>query len=163
MRSCLVPRGSTGPCLVVGHSPEQWAAMHFGFASAGGPTDDHAATRTADPVAPGKASRSPESGFPPAASESSPHRADHVSASGARLLESSPDDQPGIRFPALPSGSQTTASIPWLPCPHAPGVEAWNKTLAPCCLRASESHSRPLPLRCPASPTFAGERASHIL
>jgi hypothetical protein len=74
----------------------------IGSASACAPTDDGAATRPADPVAPSKAARSPESGFLPIASESNPHLADHVSVSAARLPEFLPDDQPDIRFPTLP-------------------------------------------------------------
>src|SRR5258707_2752656 len=95
--------------------------------------------------------------------EASPRLADHVSAFVARPLESLPDDQPDIRFRVLPSGLQTTALIQCLRFPHAPGVEAWNKTPACCCLRASESSSLLLPLLCLASPTPAGERANHIL
>src|SRR5260370_36989642 len=102
MRSCFVRRGSTGPCLVVDHSPRLSTATHFVFASACVPTDDDAATRPADPVAPSKATRSPESGLPPASSESTLHLADHSPASAARLRESVPDDRPGIRFPVLP-------------------------------------------------------------
>jgi hypothetical protein len=45
----------------------------------------------------------------------------------------------------------------------APEEEVRNKTPARCRLRASESSSRLRPLRCPASPTSAGERANHIL
>src|SRR5271169_1757289 len=102
MRSCFVPLGSTGRCLVVDHSPRLSTAAHFVFASASLPTDDGAATKTADPEAPSKAAKSLESDFLPAASESNPHLADHVSASVARLRESVPDDRLGIQFPALP-------------------------------------------------------------
>src|SRR5580704_17755916 len=136
MRSCFVRLGSTGLCLVVGHSLGQWTAMHFVFAFACVPTDDDAATRPADPGAPSKAARSPESDFLPAASESTPHLADHFSASAARLRESVLDDRPGIRFPVLPSDSETTASIRWLRYPLAPAAEARNKTPARCRLRA---------------------------
>src|SRR6202041_476824 len=148
-RSCFVRPGSTGRDLVVDHSPRQSTAAHFGFASACVPTDGGAATKTADPAAPWKVTRSPESGLPPTASELTPHLADHVSASGVRQRESSPDGRPGIRFPVPPSGSQTTASIPWLRYPRAPGVAARNKTLARCRLRAWELALLPLPLWCP--------------
>src|SRR5438105_12382250 len=127
--------------------PKQSPAAHFVFASVCVPTDDDAAARLTDLVAPSKAARSSENDFPPTASESSPHLAGHVSACGARLLESWLDDRPGIPCPALPGGSQTTASIPWLRSPHAPAVEAWNKTPARCGLRVSESCSPPLQWR----------------
>src|SRR6516165_8992653 len=42
-------------------------------------------------------------------------------------------------------------------------MEAENKTPAPGCLRASVLGSPLLPFLCPTSPTFAGERANHIL
>src|ERR1700732_4777105 len=94
--------GSTARDLVVNRSPRPWPVAHSGLACACVPTDDGAATRTADLAVPAKAARSPESGFPSAASESIPHLADHVSVSLARLPESPPDDRPGIRFPTLP-------------------------------------------------------------
>src|ERR1700692_2684201 len=120
-------------------------------------------SESADTEAPSKAAKSTESGSPPSASESNPHLADHVSASVARPPVHSLGDQPGIRFPARPSGSKTIASIHWLQSLLALGVEACNKTPARCCLRASESDSQSLPLWCPASLAFAGEHASHIL
>ena len=55
--------GSIGRCLGGDHSPGLSTAAHFVFASACVPTDDGAATTTADPVAPWKVTRSPESDF----------------------------------------------------------------------------------------------------
>ena len=75
---------------------------HFVFASAGGLTDDDAATKPANPAAPSEATRSPESGLPPASSESTLHLADHFSAYAARMRESVLDDRLGIQFPVLP-------------------------------------------------------------
>src|ERR1700752_630762 len=143
MLSCFVRRGSTGRCLVGDHSPGQSTAAHFVFASACVPTDDGAVTKTADPVAPSKAARSPESGFLPIASESNPHLADHVSASVARLRESVPDGRPDIRFPVLPGDLKTTASIPWVRYPLALGLEAKNnsRTLSPSCWRVTSATS----------------------
>ena len=39
--------------------------------------------------------------------------------------------RPGTRFPVLPAGSETTASVRSLPCPRAPGGEAVNEIPAP--------------------------------
>ena len=47
--------------------------------------------------------------------------------------------------------------------PLAPALEDWHKTLAPCCLSASESRSLPRRWRCPTSPASAAECANHIL
>src|SRR5205085_12231945 len=105
-------------------SPKQSSAEQLALVSICLITDDDAAARLTDLVAPLLAARSSESDFPPTASDSSPHLAGHVSACVARLLESWLDDRPGIPCPALPGGSQTTASIPWLRSPHAPGLEA---------------------------------------
>src|ERR1700746_3618766 len=74
-------------------------------------TGDGVTTRRADRAAPWTAARSLENGFLPAASESSPRRVGHVSASGAPPRESELDGQPGIRFPTPPSSSETTALI----------------------------------------------------
>src|ERR1700687_1928565 len=93
----------------------------------------------------------------------SPHPADRVFAFAVRLLESPLDDPPDIRLQVFPSGSQTTALIPWLRFPNAPVVGDWNKTLARCCFRASEFSSLLLRLWCPVSPTSAGERVNRIL
>src|SRR5207249_6454565 len=67
------------------------------------------------------ASRSTESDFPSAASEASPHPVDHASVCAAPQPGSWPDDLPGCRCPALPSGSETTASIQWLRSLPEPG------------------------------------------
>ena len=56
--SCFVRPGSTARDLVVDHSPKQSPAAHFVFASVCVPTDDDAATKPADLVAPSKAARS---------------------------------------------------------------------------------------------------------
>ena len=37
------------------------------------------------------------------------------------------NDRPGTRFPVLPGDLKTTASIPWLRYPRAPGLDARNK------------------------------------
>src|ERR1700730_10974205 len=80
----LVLRNSTATDLAVARLPRQWPGARSALACASVPTDDGAAISRADPEAPLKAARSTESGFPPAASESNPHLADHVSASVAR-------------------------------------------------------------------------------
>src|SRR2546425_4528320 len=82
--SCVGLLGSTGRGPVVNRSPRPWPAAHSGLASACVPTDDGAAATPAGLAAPSQAARSTESGFLPAASELSPHLADHVSASVAR-------------------------------------------------------------------------------
>src|SRR3984893_16808158 len=81
--ACLAP---TARGLVVNRSPRPCPAAHSGLASACVPTDDGAATRLADPAANSKAARSTGSAFLPAASESTPHLADHVSDFALRQL-----------------------------------------------------------------------------
>src|SRR6202167_4211081 len=126
-------------------------------------TDDGARATLGDPAAPSRAARSTESGFRPTTLKAARHLADHASVGGVRRLESSPDDQPDSRSPVLPSGAKTISSIRSLRCLHVPDRAAWNKTPSPFRLRAPESGSQPLRSRCPASPTFAGEHANHIL
>src|SRR6202167_2905805 len=126
-------------------------------------TDDGARATLGDPAVPSKAAKSKENGFRPATLKAARNLADRASVGGVRRLESSPDDLPGSRSPVLPSGAKTTSSIRLLRYLHAPDLEAWNKTPARCRLRAPESGSQLLPSRCRASPTFAGERANHIL
>src|ERR1700678_1814887 len=149
--------------LAVNHSPGQSPAAHSVSGSAGGPTDDGARATLGDPAVPSKVARSKENGFRPTTLKAARHLADHASVGGVRRLESSPDDQPGSRSPALPSGAKTTSSIRSLRCLLVPDREASNKTPAHFRLRAPESGSQPLRSRCPASPTFAGEHANHIL
>src|ERR1700733_6425221 len=110
----LVLRNSTATDLAVARLPRQWPGARSALACASVPTDDGAAISRADPEAPWKAARSTESVFPPAASELNPRLADRVSASVARPPVCLLDDRPGIRFPTLPSGSETFASIQWL-------------------------------------------------
>src|SRR5215831_11568456 len=98
-----------------------------------------------------------------AALESTPHRADHASASSVLRHESLQDGRPDIRSPVRPSSFETTASIRRLRCPPTPGAEAENRTLVLRCLRASPSDSLLLPFPCPTSPTIAGDCANHIL
>jgi len=62
------------------------------------------------------ATRSPENGFLPAASESSPRRADHFSAPPR---ESLPDGRPGIR-----EGNEVREFYSQLPRPVLVGIEA---------------------------------------
>src|ERR1700747_1018300 len=114
-------------------------------------------------AAPWTAARSLANGFVPVVSESIPRRVGHVSVCGVPPRESGRDGQPGIRFPTPPSSSETTALIRWLQCLQALAAGASNKTPARCCPRASALDSQLLPFPCPASPTFAGERANHIL
>src|SRR6266566_4201163 len=161
--SCVGLLGSTGRDLVVIHSPRQSPAAHSGLASACVPTDDGAVAKRADRAVPSKAARSTESGFLPAASELSPHLVGHVSASVARPPESSLDDRPGTRFPVLPSGLETIASIRSLRSPRAPAPVAWNRSSARCSLHAPRPSPPTPPFGCPVSPVFVGECASRIL
>src|ERR1700691_2139332 len=126
-------------------------------------TDDGARATLGDPAVPSKAARSMENGFRPTTLKAARHLADHASVGGVRRLESSPDGRPDSRFLVLPSGAKTTSSIRSLRCLLVPDREASNKTPSHFRLRAPESGSQLLPSRCLASPTFAGERANHIL
>src|SRR5208282_1083765 len=162
-RSRTARLDSTAKRLVVNHSPALSPAAHSVFVSASAPTDDGVTAELADPRVPSMAARSTESGFLPAAVESGPHLADHVSVSVVRPLESSPDGQPGNRSPAPPSGSETTASFPLLRSLRAPGPAASNKTPPRWCRCASGSSPSPPLSWYRAPPAFAGERASHIL
>ena len=45
-----------------------------------------------------------------------PHRGDHVFACAVPRRESLQHPRPGIRFPILPAGSETTAWVQWLRC-----------------------------------------------
>src|SRR5215470_6029781 len=162
-RSWLVRHSSTARDRAVNHSPRQWPAGCSVCVCACAPTDDDEVAEPADQAAPGLAARSPENDLLPAASESSPHRAGHVSVCGVPLHESGRDGRPDIRFPTPPATSETTALVRWLQCLRALAAGASNKTPARCCLRAAKLDSLLLPLWCPASPTFAGERVSRIL
>src|SRR5262249_8668960 len=127
------------------------------------PTDVGAATRRVGRAVPGWASKSPESVFPPAASESARRRVDHVSACGVPQRGFSQRPPPGIRFLILPTALKTTAWVQSLRCQRVRVAEARHKTPAVPCLRASACDSPLLRLPCRASPTSAGERANHIL
>src|ERR1700730_3064187 len=158
--ACLAP---TARGLVVNRSPRPCPAVHSGLASACVPTDDGAATRPADPAVPWKAARSTGSVFLPAASESTPRLADHVSACGARPPGSSRGDRPDIRFPTLPSGSQNTVSILSLGSPRALVLVVWNRSPARCSLRVPRSSPPVLLFRYPASRPLVVARVSRIL
>src|SRR5580658_9543522 len=88
MRSWLARRSSTVRDLGVIRWPRRWPAVRFESASGSSPTDAGAGAGPVDPAVPWLAARSPENGSPSAASESTPHRAGHVSVSGAPRLES---------------------------------------------------------------------------
>jgi hypothetical protein len=100
-RPSLARRSSTDQDLVVIHSLRQWPAARFVCAFVCAPTDAGAAAEHADRAVPSLVARSPENAFPPAASESNPRRAGHVSVSEAPPLESWLDGRPGIRSPTL--------------------------------------------------------------
>src|SRR5262249_17732252 len=93
----LARRNSTGQGLGVIRWPARWPAARFESASESSPTDDGVAAEHADRVVPYWAAKSPENGSPRAASESSLHRAGHVSACGVLPLESWRDVRLGIR------------------------------------------------------------------
>src|SRR5215467_1352373 len=100
--------------------------MHFVFACADVPSGVDATTGLADRAVPCWASKWLENAFLQAALEAAlesvPHHGDHVFACGVPRHEPSRRPQLGIRFPALPVVSKTTALVRWLRCPPAPGA-----------------------------------------
>jgi hypothetical protein len=149
---CFVGHDSTGSGLAVGHSPGLSTATHSVFAFACEPTDDGAATKTADPVALWKATRSSENDF-------QQQLQNQVRIPPVMFL------LPGLGCPnPFRMADQTFDSqffqeiVASIPTRTGPG----NKTPARCGLCAAESFPQPLPLWGPASPLSADQRVNHI-